>query len=121
MTLQELCQMTGKSENTLKNSFNRTKDNLAKKGILISKIGRGENTEYFLEYKDVVFELKTEQEIINFLNRMKFKAYRGKNIFKMSVLQEMSNQDKIQYSEDGDYIIVSLTRTYELENENAKE
>ena len=34
MTLQELCQMTGKSENTLKNSFNRTKENLAKKGIL---------------------------------------------------------------------------------------
>ena len=115
MTLQELCQMTGKSENTLKNSFNRTKENLAKKGIFISKIGRGEDTEYFLEYKDTATKLKTEQEIISFLNKMKFKAYRGENIFDMTVLKEMSEQDKIQYSEDKDYIIVSLTRAYELQ------
>lgn len=115
MTLQELCQMTGKSENTLKNSFNRTKENLAKKGIFISKIGRGENAEYFLEYKDSAIKLKTEQEIISFLNKMKFKAYRGENIFNMTVLEEMSNQDKIQYSEDKDYIVVSLTRAYELQ------
>lgn len=115
MTLQELCQMTGKSENTLKNSFNRTKENLAKKGIFISKIGRGENAEYFLEYKDAAIKLKTEQEIISFLNKMKFKAYRGENIFDMTVLEEMSNQDKIQYSEDKDYIVVSLTRAYELQ------
>ena len=115
MTLQELCQMTGKSENTLKNSFNRTKENLAKKGIFISKIGRGENAEYFLEYKDAAIKLKTEKEIISFLHKMKFKAYRGENIFDMTVLEEMSNQDKIQYSEDKDYIVVSLTRAYELQ------
>lgn len=115
MTLQELCQMIGKSENTLKNSFNRTKENLAKKGIFISKIGRGEGTEYFLEYEDAAIKLKTEQEIINFLNKMKFKAYRGENIFDMTVLEEMSNQNKIQYLRDDNYIIVSLTRAYELE------
>ena len=117
MTLQELCQITGKSENTLKNSFNRTKENLAKKGIFISKIGRGENTEYFLEYKDTELKLKTEQEIINFLNKMKFKVYRGVNIFDMVLLEKMSQEDKIQYSEDDeDYIIVSFTRAYELQN-----
>lgn len=115
MTLQELCQTIGKSENTLKNSFNRTKENLAKKGIFISKIGRGEDTEYFLEYEDSAIKLKTEQEIISFLNKIKFKAYRGENIFDMTVLEEMANQDKVQYLRDDNYIIVSLTRTYELE------
>ena len=33
----------------------------------------------------------------------------------MTVLKERSEQDKIQYSEDKDYIIVSLTRAYELQ------
>lgn len=50
MTLQELCRLIGKSENTLKSSFNRTKKNLEKKGIIINKSGRGDNADYSIAY-----------------------------------------------------------------------
>ena len=52
MTLQEVCKILGKSENTLMNAFTRTQKNLAKKGILLIKEGRGKKASYNIIYKD---------------------------------------------------------------------
>ncbi len=52
MTLQEVCKVLGKSETTLIGSFNRTKNNLAKKGIILIKEGQGKNANYTIKYKE---------------------------------------------------------------------
>ena len=51
MTLQEVAKKLGKSEITLTTSFNRTKNNLAKKGIILEKIGQGKEAVYNIYYK----------------------------------------------------------------------
>lgn len=51
MTLQEVCKILGKSETTLISSFNRTKKNLAKKGIILIKTGVGKNADYKILYE----------------------------------------------------------------------
>lgn len=53
MTLQEVCKVLGKSENTLINAFHRTQQNLAKKGIILTKIGRGKNANYSIRYEEI--------------------------------------------------------------------
>lgn len=50
MTLSELAVRLGKSENTLKHQFQRTKKTLEKKGIIINKHGIGEYADYTIEY-----------------------------------------------------------------------
>lgn len=50
MTLQEVCKILGKSETTLITSFNRTKENLAKKGIILIKTGVGRKADYQIKY-----------------------------------------------------------------------
>jgi len=52
MTLQEVCKILGRSEITLISSFNKTKENLAKKGIILTKEGRGKKAQYYIEYKE---------------------------------------------------------------------
>ena len=52
MTLQEICKILGKSETTLIGSFNRTKRNLEKKGIVLIKEGQGKNANYDIVYKE---------------------------------------------------------------------
>ena len=52
MTLQEVCKILGKSETTLITSFNRTKENLAKKGIILIKTGVGRNADYQIKYME---------------------------------------------------------------------
>lgn len=53
MTLKELSELIGKSENTIKTQFKRTAAQLLeKKGIILTKQGRGDNVEYFVEYTD---------------------------------------------------------------------
>lgn len=52
MTLQEVCQILGKSETTLISSFNRTKKNLEKKGIILTKQGEGQKAAYDIQYKE---------------------------------------------------------------------
>lgn len=52
MTLHEVCKILGRSEHTLITSFNRTKINLEKKGIILIKEGRGKNAQYYIEYKE---------------------------------------------------------------------
>lgn len=52
MTLQEVCKILGKSETTLIASFNRTKINLEKKGIILNKEGIGKNAQYYIQYKE---------------------------------------------------------------------
>lgn len=51
MTLEELSLRLGRSEQTLACHFERTKENLAKKGIYIEKYGSGRTAEYTLTYK----------------------------------------------------------------------
>lgn len=52
MTLHEVCKILGKSESTLMTAFNRTKQNLEKKGIILIKEGIGKNAQYYIEYKE---------------------------------------------------------------------
>ena len=52
MTLSEVCKILGKSENTLITSFNRTKENLEKKGIILIKQGKGKKAQYEIQYKE---------------------------------------------------------------------
>ena len=52
MTLTLLCRILGKSEATLLHNFTRTKENLAKKGIIIEKNGVGRSADYTLSYID---------------------------------------------------------------------
>ena len=53
MTIEELSNNVGISVSTLKNQFNREAKKLAEKGIIISKKGRGEEVEYFIEYDEM--------------------------------------------------------------------
>ena len=53
MTLSELSKIVGIAEGTLKNQFKREAERLAKKGIFISKTGRGKSVEYFIEYDEL--------------------------------------------------------------------
>ena len=50
MTLKEAAIRLGKSENTIKNQFPRTRDNLAKRGIILIRDGKGNSAQYFIEY-----------------------------------------------------------------------
>ena len=52
MTLQEVCLILGKSEITITRAFNRTKKNLAKKGTILTKEGRGLKAVYNILYKE---------------------------------------------------------------------
>ena len=52
MTLQEVCKILGKSETTLITSFGRTQENLAKKGIILTKKGRGKKAIYNIKYEE---------------------------------------------------------------------
>lgn len=52
MTLQEVCKILGKSETTLITSFSRTQANLAKKGIILTKEGRGKKAIYDIKYEE---------------------------------------------------------------------
>lgn len=60
MTLQEVCKILGRSERTLITSFNRTKENLAKKGIILIKTGVGKNADYQIKYMEDDKNGKTE-------------------------------------------------------------
>lgn len=50
MTLKEAALLLGYSEETLKNQFKRTQEQLKSKGILLMKWGRGPSAEYEIEY-----------------------------------------------------------------------
>ena len=52
MTLSDIAELLGKSENTIQKSFNRTRDTLSKKGIIITKEGRGKDTDYTVTFPD---------------------------------------------------------------------
>lgn len=60
MTLQELCKIINRSENTLKRSFNRTVEVFKKKGIIITKTGIEPNADYQIEYDK---KLISEKEV----------------------------------------------------------
>ena len=51
LTLEDLAKELGRSENTLRVHFDRTKENLAKKGIIIERYGTGKTAKYTLEYE----------------------------------------------------------------------
>ena len=52
MTLQEVCKILGKSETTLITSLKRTQINLAKKGIILIKEGKGKTANYIIKYRE---------------------------------------------------------------------
>jgi AraC-like DNA-binding protein len=56
MTLKEVCKALGKSESTLKNAFKRTQENLAKKGIILTKEGIGRDANYTISYVEDIKE-----------------------------------------------------------------
>lgn len=49
MTLQEVAQQLGKSENTIYKNFRRTQETLLKKGIILTRWGPDE---YEIEYEE---------------------------------------------------------------------
>lgn len=53
MTLQEVCWELNLSETTIKQKFNRTKENLLKRGIVLERHGRGDNTDYTITQIDL--------------------------------------------------------------------
>ena len=52
MTLLEVCNILGKSETTLITSLKRTQINLAKKGIILIKEGKGKTANYIIKYRE---------------------------------------------------------------------
>lgn len=50
LTIEELAKELGRSENSILKNYKRTKENLAKKGIFISRSGTGKNAKYKIEY-----------------------------------------------------------------------
>lgn len=53
MTITELSEAVGRKESTLLKNFKQTKENLAKKGIIINKYGAGKTAVYTVEYINV--------------------------------------------------------------------
>lgn len=52
MTIQELSLVTGRSVVTLQKNWNRTKENLAKKGIYIDREGRKGHLDYSISFEN---------------------------------------------------------------------
>lgn len=50
MTLAEVCKILGRSEKTLAQQFSRTQERLLKKGIILTRTGRGESADYQISY-----------------------------------------------------------------------
>ena len=50
MTLNEVSEKLGLSENTIRLHFPRTKSTLLKKGIVLTKEGRGDKAVYKIDY-----------------------------------------------------------------------
>ena len=50
MTLAEVCKILGRSEKTITQQFNRTQERLLKKGIVLTRTGRGESADYQISY-----------------------------------------------------------------------
>jgi hypothetical protein len=53
MTLKEVARQLGKSEKTIYYNFPRTQEALRKKGIILSRWGRGKDVEYEIEYEEI--------------------------------------------------------------------
>ena len=50
LTLEELAKEIDRSPDTLRKHFDRTKENLAKKGIYIERYGSGKTGKYTINY-----------------------------------------------------------------------
>ena len=53
MTLKELANMLDRSEKTIYKQWKRTQKAFAKKGIIITRWGKGENIEYEVEFEEM--------------------------------------------------------------------
>ncbi len=53
MTLKEAAQQLRYSETTLYKNFKRVQQTLKKKGIILTRWGKGENAEYEIEYEEI--------------------------------------------------------------------
>lgn len=52
MTLDELCQILNRSRSTLMTNFTRTQQAFAKKGVVISKQGKGASATYSIKIEN---------------------------------------------------------------------
>lgn len=52
MTLSDLCEILCKSESTLRNQFPRTQEAYAKKGVIITREGKGDDADYTVTFPD---------------------------------------------------------------------
>lgn len=50
LSLDEVCEQLGKNRNTILKNYKRTRENLKKKGILLTRYGSGEKAVYTIEY-----------------------------------------------------------------------
>lgn len=50
MTVEEVANILNKSVSTIETAFNRTKQNLEKQGIILTRTGRGKDKDYEIEY-----------------------------------------------------------------------
>ncbi len=53
MTLKEVAQQLRYSPNTIYKNFKQVQETLKKKGIILTRWGKGEYTEYEIEYEDI--------------------------------------------------------------------
>lgn len=53
MTAKEVAFQLGIKEYTLINQFSRTQETLKKKGIIITRWGRGKNADFEIEYEEI--------------------------------------------------------------------
>ena len=53
LTLEEVANEVGRSTKTLEKHWKRTRDNLAKKGVVIDRFGSGKTAKYTVTYKVV--------------------------------------------------------------------
>ena len=69
MTLQEVAQQLGKSENTIYKNFRRTQETLLKKGIILTRWGPDEYEIEYEEADETYLEEKQRQNQIKYHKR----------------------------------------------------
>lgn len=52
MTLDEFCEKFGYNKSTVQNNFKRTVENMLKKGLLLTREGRGSQADYKVTIKE---------------------------------------------------------------------
>ena len=108
MTLQEVCKILGKSETTLVSSFKRTKENLEKKGIILTKEGYGKKAQFYIEYKDKDIEIIKPKDLI------------GQRFNRLVILEKIWSDNIKQWKCQCDCGNIAIVRDSNLRNGHTK-